>query len=290
MQITVLIDNTSKSGLLCEWGLSFLIDTADRRILLDFGAGEAFAQNAAALGIELASVDCAVLSHAHHDHGGGIPKFLELNRKAPLYIAAAAEEDCWAGGRSHSRKGLWASLFGYRYIGLPAGTLSLAGDRILRVPMALCTGNARTVPIGEHAWIVPHCGAQEAGRKQRLYRRRGLLLRPDGLEHELTLACESGDGLVVLSSCSHAGPEAILAEVRSALPGRKVSAYIGGLHLYKTDREGVLEAARAFREAGVEKVWAGHCTGDDAIGILKERIDAETMCAGMKICFPNSDN
>lgn len=283
MQITVLIDNKGKEGLLCEWGLSFLIDTADRRILLDFGAGDAFAQNAASLGIDLSAVDCAVLSHAHYDHGSGIPKFLELNSKAPLYIAAAAAEDCWAGGRSHSRKGLWASLFRRRYIGLPAGTLGQAEDQILRVPLAVQASSSRSVPIGEHAWIVPHCGAQMAGREQKLYRRQGLWLRPDGLQHELTLVCESDEGLVVLSSCSHAGPEAILTEVRSALPGRKVVAYIGGLHLYKTGRDGVLKVARAFKAAGVERIYTGHCTGDAAMTTLAESLEVVEMEGGMEI-------
>lgn len=290
MQITVLIDNNGKDGLLCEWGLSFLIDTADRRILLDFGASDKFASNANALGTDLSTVDCAVLSHAHHDHGGGIPKFLELNNKALLYIAAAAAEDCWAGGRSHSRKGLWASLFGLRYIGLPAGTLALAGDRILRVPPAHHESDLRKVPIGEHAWIVPHCGAQKAGRKQKLYRMHGGWLRPDGLQHELTLVCASDGGLVVLSSCSHAGPEAILKEIQEAFPGTKIHTFIGGLHLYRTGRDGVLEVARAFQAAGVERIYTGHCTGDEAIAILRENISVGQLCSGMKICFPIQDN
>lgn len=279
MQVTVLIDNIGKEELLCEWGLSFLIDTGGSRILLDFGASGKFAQNAAALGIDLAAVDCAVLSHAHYDHGGGIPAFLERNASAPIYIATAVDEDCWAKGRSHSRGGLLAALFEQRYIGLPYGTLEKAGDRIVRVPGPL--------RIGPGAWLIPHYGNPEAGSRQRLYRKRNGKLRTDDLKHEMTLVCECADGLVVLNSCSHTGPEAILADVRKALPGKKVHAYIGGLHLYKTCRRGVQKVAGAFNDAGVERLFTGHCTGDNAFGILCKGINTTRLHSGLRIDFPN---
>lgn len=278
MQITVLIDNTGESELLCEWGLSFLIDYGGRRILLDFGASCRFAQNASALGIDLATVDCAVLSHAHHDHGGGIPVFLELNAKAPIYIATEAEEDCWAKGRSHSKGGLLAALFEQRYIGLPYGTLEKAGDRLTRVsgPLQIAPG----------AWLIPHCGNTEAGSRQRLYRKRNGKLRTDDLKHEMSLVCEGEGGLVVLNSCSHTGPETILAEVSRVLPGRKILAYIGGLHLYKTGRRGVAKVAGALRAAGVEQLYTGHCTGEKAMEVLQESLCVRQLHSGLRIDFP----
>lgn len=278
MQITVLIDNTSESELLCEWGLSFLIDCGGRRILLDFGASGRFAQNASALGIDLATVDCAVLSHAHYDHGGGIPAFMECNSTAPIYISTAVDEDCWAKGRSHSKGGLLAALFEQRYIGLPYGTLEKAGDRLIRVPGPL--------QIGQGAWLIPHYGNTEAGSRQRLYRKRNGKLRTDDLQHEMTLVCECEDGLVVLNSCSHTGPEAILAEVSRVLPGRKILAYIGGLHLYKTGRRGVAKVAGALSAAGVEQLYTGHCTGEKAIDVLQESISVRKLHSGLRIDFP----
>lgn len=278
MQVTVLIDNNSKSELLCEWGLSFLIDTDGNRILLDFGASGKFAQNAAALGINLATVDCAVLSHAHYDHGGGIPTFLDLNSNAPIYIAAEAEEDCWAKGRSHSGKGLLSALFEQRYIGLPYGTIEKAGARLHRVPDAM--------QLGEHAWIVPHCGNADAGSRQKLYRKRNGKLRTDDLKHEMSLVCECEDGLVVLNSCSHTGPETILADVRKHFPDKKIHAYIGGLHLYKTGKRGILKVAETFKTSGLEYLFTGHCTGDKAFGILNGSVNATQLHSGLRIDFP----
>lgn len=42
----VLIDNLTNSELLCEWGLSFYIEQNKKKILLDTGSSEKFAENA----------------------------------------------------------------------------------------------------------------------------------------------------------------------------------------------------------------------------------------------------
>ena len=87
MKITVLMENTAaRETLAAEHGLSLYIQTAHRNILFDMGQTDAFARNAQALGIDLAQVDTAVLSHGHYDHGGGLEKFLEINKTAPIYI------------------------------------------------------------------------------------------------------------------------------------------------------------------------------------------------------------
>ena len=43
-------------------------------------------EHAEMLGIDLADVDLAVLSHGHYDHGGGLAVFLEKNDHAPVFI------------------------------------------------------------------------------------------------------------------------------------------------------------------------------------------------------------
>ena len=82
MKITVLIDNNANEGLKAEWGLSLLIKHKGAVYLADTGATDAFAENAAALGIDLSTVDACVLSHAHFDHAGGLRSFFARNRRA----------------------------------------------------------------------------------------------------------------------------------------------------------------------------------------------------------------
>ena len=92
MRVRILIDNITHSTLKAEWGLSIHIEYQGMKVLLDMGASDYFARNADALGIDLKQVDYAVLSHAHYDHADGLETFLEMNRRAGVYIQAEAGE------------------------------------------------------------------------------------------------------------------------------------------------------------------------------------------------------
>ena len=94
MKITTLLENkTTCDALRCEHGLSLYIETAKHKILFDAGASDAFWENARALGIDLAQVDIAFLSHAHNDHCGGLLTFLRGNRTAKVYLQKEAFGD-----------------------------------------------------------------------------------------------------------------------------------------------------------------------------------------------------
>ena len=85
MKITSLVENTTADPRLGkEHGLSLYIEAAGKTLLFDMGQSGLFAQNARTLGLDLAKVDLAVLSHGHYDHGGGLTHFLELNKTAPV--------------------------------------------------------------------------------------------------------------------------------------------------------------------------------------------------------------
>ena len=104
MKFTALIENTAISpDLTAEHGLSLFLETDRCNILFDAGQSAAFADNAKRLGVDLAQVDIAVLSHGHYDHGGGMLRFLEENSQADLWMSHHAFEghynakDCYIG-------------------------------------------------------------------------------------------------------------------------------------------------------------------------------------------------
>ena len=67
MKVVSLLDNLSADDrLTAEHGLSLYIETEKHRILFDTGQTDAFARNAALLGVDLGLVDTAVLSHGHY--------------------------------------------------------------------------------------------------------------------------------------------------------------------------------------------------------------------------------
>ena len=92
MKIVVLIENTAPEGscLAAEHGLSFYVEHRGKAVLLDAGASGGFADNAAALGVDLGHVDVAVLSHGHYDHAGGLGRFFACN---DLHLPGGAPVD-----------------------------------------------------------------------------------------------------------------------------------------------------------------------------------------------------
>ena len=245
MKITVLIDNNANEGLKAEWGLSLLIEHEGAVYLADTGATDAFAENAAALGIDLSTVDACVLSHAHFDHAGGLRSFFARNRRAPVFVAKATEENCWSATKGE-----------LEYIGIEQGLLEQHRDRFVR--------NEGVTPIGPGAWTLGHStpGLLGVGEAQKMLVKHGEKLSADDFAHEHSLVLAEGTDIVVVSGCSHAGAAAIIEEARRAFPGKRVKAIVGGLHLYDRSEDEVVAFAHDLDESGIELVLTGHCTGE----------------------------
>ena len=252
---TVLVDNVGTETLGGEWGLSVYIQAGEKTILLDAGGSELFARNAEKLGLSIADVDYAVLSHAHYDHSLGMAEFFRLNRTAKFYVRESTAENCY--GRR------WIFR---RYIGLPKHILSDYADRIETV-----SGDYR---LTDDVYLIPHHtpGLDAIGRREQMARKVGWSLVPDDFSHEQSLVFDTSAGLVIFNSCSHGGAAAIIREVSAVLPGRPVCALVGGLHLFNKTDEEIRAFAAAVRETGITRLCTGHCTKERALGILREEL------------------
>lgn len=255
MRAKILIDNIAPEGFIGEWGLAVWIEHRGKNILLDTGTTGAFAENARKMGVSLADADAGVLSHAHYDHANGLDTFFGINSGAKFYLRAGTRERCY--GKKDGR---------YHYNGIQRGLLKRRADRIVYV-----RGNYELLP---GAWLIPHStpGLEKIAARSNLYVRRGLRMVPDDFSHEQSLVLETENGLVILNSCSHAGPDNIIAEVRSAFPGKKISTLIGGLHLCKLNDDEVRAVAAGIRACGIDRVYTGHCTGDRGFEVLREEL------------------
>lgn len=255
MRITILIDNLTRDELICEWGLAIHIDHNGHKILLDSGTTGSFADNAEKLGVDLAEVEMAALSHSHYDHANGFDRFFSINSHAKVYISSEVKENLYG----------WKKLFPY-YGGIRKGMLKEHSHRFVRVNGAL-----EALPgvhlLGHQAPYFP-----EMGKKGRLYVRRGLWLHPDDFRHEQSLIFEEESTLVVFNSCSHCGPDVVVREAESAFPGKRVRALIGGFHLFRCSESEVRALASRLRASGVEKLITGHCTGEAAFQILHQEL------------------
>ena len=255
LKLTILMDNIAQEPLVCEWGLSMLIEADGRKILLDTGASGQFIRNAELLRIDLSEVDVGILSHAHYDHADGMEAFFACNDHAEFFLRQGCRENCF---------GIKDGVF--RYNGIRKGTLERFADRIRFV--------SGVYPLAEGIWLLGHRAADYSSLALRneLFVVEGERRRPDDFSHEQSLIIETQKGLVIFNSCSHTGVKNVLEDVREMLGDREVFAYVGGLHLYKLTDEELSVLADELACSGISKILTGHCTGEHAYAFLRQRL------------------
>ena len=87
------------------------------------------------------------------------------------------------------------------------------------------------------------------------------------IEHSLIL--DTPKGLVIVAGCSHQGIVNILKKAKEILD-KEIYLVFGGFHLMRHSDEQVKEIIQEFKNLGVKKCGATHCTGDRAIALFKE--------------------
>lgn len=107
----------------------------------------------------------------------------------------------------------------------------------------------------------------------------GIHLVPDQVDHEQSLVAETGEGLVILNSCCHAGAGYIVRGIKERFPGQKVRALVGGFHLMGATGTHSLGVAPGIvknlahwllDELEVGELYTGHCTGFPAFELLQD--------------------
>ena len=79
-------------------GSKYLVEHEGRRVLVDCGLFQGLKQlrlrNWAALPVPAGSIDAVVLTHAHIDHSGFLPRLVELGFEGPVFATPATAELC----------------------------------------------------------------------------------------------------------------------------------------------------------------------------------------------------
>ena len=204
------------------------------------GQSELFAENAEKLGIDLTTVDLAVLSHGHYDHGGGLARFLEINPYAPVYVTRNAFGCRWNG--TGKAIGVELPVSGRE-------RLRYVDDSCVPAPgMVLHTCNDR-LP----RWPAQAYGLTEERQGQRM---------PDAFRHEQYLLVEEQGKWICISGCSHKG-------IRNIVHWLKPDVLVGGFHLIKeTDRETLEQVGKDLLDCSTV-CYTGHCTGSEQFAVLK---------------------
>lgn len=259
MRIVTLVDNyCEQAGLVGEHGLAIYVETAEKKILFDTGAGQALLPNAQRLGIDLALVDELVLSHGHHDHTGGLAAFVRINRRARIRMSPAAFVPKFKGRED--------------YIGIPVAR-ELFADRVAPVTQPVwIAGSVRVMPA---APLVNRDDTHFEG----MYVCENGECRKDEFEDELSLLVENGERCGVISACGHRGITNIVAEA-TKLSGEAPAFVLGGMHLKGSSPEQIDPIVETLAAIPDLFVAVAHCSGMPVFGMLRERMPGRVAWAG----------
>lgn len=254
MKVTALMENTSaREDCVGEFGLSFLIEANGRRVLFDAGQSATTLDNAKALGIDLAQVDTAVLSHGHFDHANGFPAFLALNDHATIYARAGYDGDQYAQrpGEEDEYIGVLPELKNNSRITAVDDTRFSLGDGFTIVSYAK----------SEPAFPIEHFGLFRDEQQGRV---------PDRFEHEQCLLVSEGATRLLMTGCTHRGIRNTMRWSADDAP----THVVGGFHFMKVplDDTAYLDAAANDLLSYPAMYYTCHCTGLEQYQYLKKRM------------------
>lgn len=283
-----------------EWGLALHVEsrggTEARRYLLDFGfTPDVYVNNIELMKINLAEVDALIISHGHYDHIGGLMGLLEARRAdmrkgLRLYTGG---EDNFCHRVFHNPDGGFTA-FGPTLDRRKLRALDvepvLSETPIVIADQAFTTGAVPRTSL-EHvlpnswvafgvndrlgcdtnAYLDHHFTADELAGKP----------VPDQHWHEhATCFNLGGRGLVVLSSCGHAGIINTLRRAQEITGIDKIHALVGGFHLAPAPDDYLRWVMAELKKFNLEHVLPMHCSGQNFIDLAKQEMpDKLVLCS-----------
>ena len=263
-QITVLYDAFGKTSTMQkDWGYSALVEFGGKRILFDTGNNpEILAQNVKAKGVDLTKLDFVVMSHRHGDHMGGLTYLLKVNPTVKIY---APKEGL--GGVYGSDP---PSSFYRKNPSLPPDQRYYGGAPPEIIQFGSAWPGANFQLVDQTIEITPD-----------IHLISTISDKPGTLElHELSLAINTPDGLVIVVGCSHPGIDKIV-EAASAINPR-IHLIAGGFHLVVARDPDIANIVTILHDKfKVEYIAPGHCTGEPAFIALKQAFGDRYLYAGL---------
>ncbi len=259
----------SGEALLCAnlgFGLRLVSNAGGQRHTMLFDTGpEApiFIRNCTALGVGFGEIEAIAITHGHWDHMAALP--------------ATIDRIIQQGGRVtvHVNPG----MFNERAIRLssgkiiPVANVPLPSELDRRGAIVVNNAEDRLLLDGHfyYSGEIPRVSAFEKGRDDHFCRKNPeARWEPDPLllDERLLAAKVRGLGLIVFSSCSHAGIVNVCRHVRALFPDVPIHTVMGGLHLGGVMERNIPDTVEALRPFDIGHIITGHCTGWRALHAL----------------------
>lgn len=252
---------SGKTLCCAQLGLSVMltgyVGSTRHKMLFDAGPeGAIFIRNCKTLGVQLDDVEEVAVSHGHWDHMGALVDALDnIN----------------VGGRSvdcHVNPGMFLER-----------SVKLSDGRVVpfeKVPSVetLTTHGAKVINDFDERFLldnyfylsgeIDRVTSFEKGRQDHLGRAsEDAEWTPDPyLMDERYLAVNVRDkGLIVFSSCSHAGIINVLLSLKARFSDTPIYGVIGGLHLVGTLEQIIPETIENLKTFDLKQIVPAHCTG-----------------------------
>ena len=262
-----------------EWGLSLHLasvkDGAKAQYVLDFGyTPEIINRNFDLLDIDPTRINGLILSHGHRDHFGGLDGFVQQHRRE-----MRADLALYVGGETIFRP-KWIKEGGETVLW---GAVDRDALQAKKVTTICCQGAMRAAGAFTSGYIERTSFEQVTGGSwveddhYSEAERKGQLVRDQHPDEHATCYIVKGRGLVVISSCGHAG---IINTVRSAMAAAnvdKVHAVVGGFHLGTSPKEYLQHTLQELERINPDVIVPMHCTGEAFIAMLRERLPEKVV-------------
>jgi len=272
-----------------EHGLAYYIETVvdgkPNAFMFDYGLDfHGVSKNMELLDLDVRRLEALGLSHGHFDHYESLNSILTYNRTKirkgiPLYVG---EE-----------------TFAHRFVNLPAGPYDPSGINSLgqlKREEIETLGLVKILEIKEPTPIVP--GAYLTGNIERVteYEKGSPILfikRGDKMELDLFMGEQSlvfhvkGKGLIVLSSCAHAGMVNTVKHAQKMTGINKIHALIGGFHLIGAPMPKIEKTIADIKAINPDYIVPMHCSGWEAISTFAKEMPQQFIIntAGTKYIF-----
>jgi 7,8-dihydropterin-6-yl-methyl-4-(beta-D-ribofuranosyl)aminobenzene 5'-phosphate synthase len=258
-------------------------DGRRQQILYDAGLSrDALHHNLDVLDVKLGDIASLVLSHGHADHHGGLEGVMARagRRSLPMIL----HPDAWLERRVVFPTGAELHLpgpshndierEGWRIVEERAPSLLLEGSLLVTGQVERTTDFEKGMPVHQ--------------------KRAGDAWEPDTwIWDDQGIVFNVRDrGLVVLSSCSHAGAINVMRHAKAITGVDKLHAFVGGFHLTGGSTPGIIPRTVAeLANLAPDYVVPGHCTGWQATALIATTLpDAYVMSSvGTRLHFAAPD-